>query len=83
MPVVVCDSSTLIHLARINRITFLKDFYGKIVVAPAVWKEVVDEGQGSGFLSVSFGYPNPKNSGPRSEDSGSAAICHPLEPVVN
>ena len=46
MPAVVCDSSTLIHLARINRITFLKDFYGKIVVAPAVWKEVVDEVQG-------------------------------------
>ena len=46
MHAVVCDSSTPIHLARINRITLLKDFYGKIVVSPAVWNEVVDEGQG-------------------------------------
>lgn len=46
MPAVVCDSSTIIHLSRINRITLLRDFHGKIVVAPAVWNEVVDEGQG-------------------------------------
>jgi predicted nucleic acid-binding protein len=46
MPEVVCDSSTLIHLARINRIILLRDFHGKIILSPAVWKEVVDEGQG-------------------------------------
>ena len=45
MPVVVCDSSTLIHLARIGRLSLLTDFHSKIIVVPAVWKEVVDEGQ--------------------------------------
>jgi predicted nucleic acid-binding protein len=45
MPVVVCDSSTQIHLARIGRLSLLKDFHSKIIVVPAVWKEVVDEGQ--------------------------------------
>ncbi len=46
MSVVICDSSTIIHLSRINRITLLRDFHGKIILSPAVWKEVVDEGQG-------------------------------------
>jgi uncharacterized protein len=46
MPAVVCDSSTIIHLSRINRITLLRDFHGKIILSPDVWKEVVDEGQG-------------------------------------
>ena len=46
MPIVVCDSSTLIHLARIGRLSLLKDFHGKIIVVPAVWNEVVEEGQG-------------------------------------
>ena len=46
MHAVVCDSSKHIHLGRINRITLLRDFHGKIILSPAVWKEVVDEGQG-------------------------------------
>ena len=33
MPVVVCDSSTIIHLSRINRITLLRDFHGKIMLS--------------------------------------------------
>ena len=42
----ISDSSTLIHLAGIGRLELLKDFYGKILITPAVWKEVVEEGKG-------------------------------------
>ena len=46
MPVVISNSSTLMHLAAIGRLALLKEFYGKIVIPPAVWKEVVEEGMG-------------------------------------
>jgi len=45
MPEAISDSSTLIHLAGIGRLELLKEFYGKIFITPAVWKEVVVEGQ--------------------------------------
>ncbi|MBT9133173.1 MAG: hypothetical protein DDT33_01709 [Firmicutes bacterium] len=41
----VSDSSTLIHLAGIGHLELLKEFYGRILITPAVWKEVVEEGQ--------------------------------------
>ena len=41
----ISDSSTLIHLAGIGRLEFLKGFYGKILITPAVWREVVEEGK--------------------------------------
>jgi len=43
---VVCDSSTLIHLAGIGRLELLRELYGKLVVPKAVWREVVEEGKG-------------------------------------
>jgi uncharacterized protein len=46
MALVISDSSTLIHLANINRLGLLKEFFGQVVVPPAVWKEVVDLGEG-------------------------------------
>lgn len=46
MPLVISDASTLIHLAAIGRLGLLKEFYGKIVVPPSVWREVVEEGKG-------------------------------------
>ena len=46
MGLVVSDSSTLIHLAAIGRLALLKEFYGCIVVPPAVWREVVEQGGG-------------------------------------
>lgn len=46
MPGAVSDSSTLIHLARIGRLHLLKEFHNKIFISPAVWREVVEEGQG-------------------------------------
>lgn len=45
MLTVICDSSTLIHLASINRLGLLRAFYSEIIVPTAVWREVVIEGQ--------------------------------------
>lgn len=44
MPVTVCDSSTLIHLAGIGRLDLLRSFYGTVLIPPAVFREVVTEG---------------------------------------
>jgi predicted nucleic acid-binding protein len=46
MALVVCDSSTLIHLTGIGRLALLKAFYEQITVPPAVWNEVVEQGAG-------------------------------------
>lgn len=46
MVLVISDSSTLIHLAAIDRLALLKEFYEKITIPPAVWREVVEEGKG-------------------------------------
>lgn len=46
MGLVISDSSTLIHLASIGRLALLKAFYSQIVVPPAVWREVVEQGKG-------------------------------------
>jgi predicted nucleic acid-binding protein len=45
MPSAICDSSTLIHLARIGRLHILREFHKQIIIAPAVWREVVEEGR--------------------------------------
>ena len=45
MPKAVSDSSTLIHLAGIGRLKLLMEFYKKILIPSAVWKEVVEEGR--------------------------------------
>jgi predicted nucleic acid-binding protein len=46
MRLVVSDSSTLIHLASIGRLPLLKQFYTRITITPAVWREVVEQGGG-------------------------------------
>ena len=46
MGLVVSDSSTLIHPAAIGRLALLKESYGHIMVPPAVWREVVEQGGG-------------------------------------
>jgi len=46
MPDAVSDSSTLIHLSVLGRLGLLQEFYGHVLIPPAVWKEVVEEGQG-------------------------------------
>ena len=45
MPGAISDSSTLIHLARIGRLHLLQEFHERILIAPAVWREVVEEGR--------------------------------------
>ena len=45
MGIVVSDSSTLIHLAAIGRLDLLQAFFGRIVIPPAVWEEVVVYGR--------------------------------------
>ena len=46
MALVICDSSTLIHLTSIGRLALLKAFYDRITIPPAVWNEVVEQGAG-------------------------------------
>jgi predicted nucleic acid-binding protein len=46
MGLTVSDSSTLIHLAGIDRLDLLKVFFGSIALPPAVWREVVEQGRG-------------------------------------
>ncbi len=43
MDLVISDSSTLIHLAAIGQLGLLKEFYGRIAIPPAVWREVVEQ----------------------------------------
>lgn len=52
MPGAISDSSTLINLAIIGRLSLLREFYGKITVPPAVFREVVTEGQGKPETAV-------------------------------
>ena len=46
MPKVVSNSSTLIHLAQLGRLDLLREFCKEILIPPAVWREVVEEGRG-------------------------------------
>jgi predicted nucleic acid-binding protein len=46
MPRAINDSSTLIHLCKIGHLELLREFWGELLIPPAVWREVVEEGQG-------------------------------------
>ena len=54
MPLVITDSSTLIHLASIGQLHLLKDFYETITIPPAIWTEVVTEGKGDTLCALLF-----------------------------
>ncbi len=41
---VVSDSSPLIHLAAIGRLSLIRDYYHSIIIPTAVWREVVEQG---------------------------------------
>ena len=43
---VVVDATPLISLSAIRRLSLLQRFYGRIVIARAVYEEVVTQGQG-------------------------------------
>jgi predicted nucleic acid-binding protein len=57
MPWVISDSSILIHLTRINRLSLLERIFGRIAVTPNVWHEVVFimYGAHAGAQAVSIG----------------------------
>lgn len=58
MPVVISDSSTLIHLARLGRLDLLRTIFGTIIIPPAVWREVVEQGQSRpGAVEIEQGVP--------------------------
>jgi predicted nucleic acid-binding protein len=46
MPGAISDSSTLMHLSMLGRLGLLQEFFGEVLVPPAVWREVVEEGRG-------------------------------------
>jgi predicted nucleic acid-binding protein len=46
MPAVVSDSSPLVYLTRLGCLTWLRDFYGEVLIPPAVWREIVETGAG-------------------------------------
>jgi predicted nucleic acid-binding protein len=43
---VVSNSSALINLTRIGKLTLLRELFGVLIVPDAVWQEVVVEGAG-------------------------------------
>lgn len=44
MPKAIADASVLINLAFLGRFDLLQRFYAEVTVPPAVWREVVEEG---------------------------------------
>jgi uncharacterized protein len=53
MGLIVSDTSTLIHLASIDRLDLLEMFFDQVTIPLAVWREVVEQGRGrAGALEV-------------------------------
>jgi uncharacterized protein len=46
MPDAVSDSSPLIHLAKIEALELISRLYSRVLIPPAVWREVVEESDG-------------------------------------
>jgi uncharacterized protein len=67
MPGAISDSSTLMHVSMIGRLGLLREFFGEVLVPPAVCQEVVEEGQGRGGRLALC----------QSQLSGPGAQCHP------
>jgi uncharacterized protein len=44
MPAVVADASPLIYLTRLGHFGWLREFYGEVLIPPAVWSEITDDG---------------------------------------
>ena len=44
--IVIADSACLIGLSKIKRLELLPALFGRVTLAPAVWNEVVVQGQG-------------------------------------
>jgi hypothetical protein len=46
MPDAVSDSSPLIHLAKVEALELISRLYSRVLIPPAVWREVVEESDG-------------------------------------
>ncbi len=46
MPVAIADASPLIYLSAIDRFPLLRVFFERVLIPPAVWMEVVEQGEG-------------------------------------
>ena len=42
----VSNSSPIIHLAKIDQLDLLRDFFGELVILEAVYQECISEGKG-------------------------------------
>lgn len=51
---VVPDSSPLIALGKLERIDLLPKLYGKVVLTPRVWEEVITEGKAMGASDAAY-----------------------------
>ena len=45
MNTAVSDSTTLMHLAKIGKINFLKKIYDEIIIEDEVYKEIIERGK--------------------------------------
>ena len=45
MPVIISNSSPIIHLAKIGRLNLLQEFYGTLIIPKAVYEECLTEGK--------------------------------------
>ncbi len=43
--IVVSNAGPLIALAKINQLPILQKFFGSVIISPATWQEVVEQGQ--------------------------------------
>jgi uncharacterized protein len=80
----VADSSVIIHLAGISQFDLLRQVHGSLLVPPAVWDEVVVQGQGRpGAIeltkAVSDGWVAVDKSSPRVQLPPGGATLHPGE----
>jgi len=54
MPDAVNNSSPLIHLAKIEALELISRLYGRVLIPPAVWREVVEEKRPYSQLESNF-----------------------------
>jgi hypothetical protein len=43
---IVSNSSPIIHLAKIDQLGLLTDFFGELIIPPAVYEECITDGKG-------------------------------------
>ncbi len=44
MPAVVSDTSPLVYLTRLGHFDWLRELYGEVLIPPAVWNELINQG---------------------------------------